>query len=70
MPPKQSPSRSSTGKTGQSSQPAATQSATKAAPTAEQIQMRAYEIYVAGGHQEDMSEEHWAQAEAELRGSR
>ncbi len=70
MPPKQAPSRSSTGKPSQNRQPAATQSAAKAAPTDEQIQRRAYEIYVAGGHQEGLSEQHWAQAEAELRRSR
>ena len=73
---KQSSSRS-TGKSGQGSarrgsQPGATQTATTSSnsPTLEQIQMRAFELYVESGRQEGMSEEHWAQAEAELRGSR
>lgn len=74
---KQSPARSSTGKSGQGaakqgSQPGATQAATNqsSGPTVDQIQMRAFELYIEGGRQEGMSEEHWSQAEAELRGSR
>lgn len=54
-----------------SSQAGATQAAVAQSngPTVDQIQMRAFEIYIASGRPEGMSAEHWAQAEAELRGT-
>jgi hypothetical protein len=39
-----------------------------APPTPEQIAVRAYELFVKSGYQDGHSEEHWLQAERELRG--
>ena len=38
-----------------------------APPTREQIAVRAYELFVEGGYQNGHSEEHWLQAERELK---
>jgi hypothetical protein len=38
-----------------------------APPTREQIAVRAYELFVKGGYQHGHSEEHWLQAERELK---
>lgn len=38
-----------------------------APPTREQIAVRAYELFVKGGYQDGHSEEHWLQAERELK---
>jgi hypothetical protein len=39
----------------------------EAPPTREQIAVRAYELFVRGGYQHGHSEEHWLQAERELK---
>jgi hypothetical protein len=39
----------------------------EAPPTREQIAVRAYELFAAGGYQHGHSEEHWLQAERELK---
>jgi hypothetical protein len=36
-------------------------------PTREQIAVRAYELFVKGGYQHGHSDEHWLQAERELK---
>jgi hypothetical protein len=38
-----------------------------APPTREQIAVRAYELFIKGGYQDGYSEEHWLQAERELK---
>jgi hypothetical protein len=38
-----------------------------APPTREQIAVRAYELFIKGGHEDGHSEEHWLQAERELK---
>ena len=39
----------------------------EAPPTREQIAVRAYELFVNSGYQDGHSEEHWLQAERELK---
>jgi len=39
----------------------------EAPPTREQIAVRAYELFIKGGYQDGRSEEHWFQAERELK---
>jgi Protein of unknown function (DUF2934) len=70
-----SPAKSGRGKNGNANRRTADEVSTysarrdEAEPTAEQIALRAYEIYEREGRQDGRDLENWLRAEAELRGN-